>query len=45
LESSLVPVEETIPKYVLDKNGYLEKEDNGQIKVIERKKSKQVPNL
>lgn len=45
LESSLVPVEGTISSYCLDDNGYLQKKENGLIKVIQRQKSKQEPNL
>ena len=36
LESSLVPVEGTIPQYVLDDDGYLQKEENGQSNQIQQ---------
>ena len=44
LESCLVPVSGTTPKFVLDEDGYFEKDGNS-LKVIYRQKSKQVPNL
>ena len=44
LESCMVPVEGTRPSYVIDENGYFEMDGN-TIKVVQRQKSKQVPNL
>ena len=44
LESCIVPVEGSIPSYVIDENGYFEMDGN-TIKVVQRHKSKQVPNL